>query len=167
MGGRGAPPWPMVELPAALWRELHLGPAGHRSLSFPTAVFHRLVIPRHQQKQIQIQIKIKIRRDTAGHRSLSFPLLSFTASSTVVDCPTQLILVTWICQLNVCSTTNTSEKYDRTQRGNLPRHWQISSKVLVSCILFLSWLSVLPFLYCVALSYGTLKCVYFCGLEFL
>ena len=145
----GAPPWPVVELPAALWRELHLGPAGHRSLSFPTAVFHRLVIPRHRQKQIQI----KIRRDTAGHRSLSFPPLSFTASSSVVDCPTQLTLVTWICQLNVCFTAITSEKYESTQQGNLPRHRQISSEVLVTCILFLSWLSVLPFLYCVALSY--------------
>ena len=35
----------------------------------------------------------------------------------VVDCPTQLTLVTWICQL--CSKTNTSEKYERTQTGNL------------------------------------------------
>ena len=35
----------------------------------------------------------------------------------VVDCPTQLTLVTWICQL--CSKTNTSEKYERTQPGNL------------------------------------------------
>ena len=33
----------------------------------------------------------------------------------VVDC--QLNLVTWICQL--CSMTNTSEKYERTQQGNL------------------------------------------------
>ena len=37
--------------------------------------------------------------------------------SKVVDCPIQLTLVTWICQL--CSTTNTSEKYERTQQGNL------------------------------------------------
>ena len=38
-------------------------------------------------------------------------------SGQVVDCPTQLTLVTWICQL--CFTTNTSEKYERTQQGNL------------------------------------------------
>ena len=37
--------------------------------------------------------------------------------SHIVDCPTQLTLLTWICQL--CSTTNTSEKYERTQQGNL------------------------------------------------
>ena len=35
----------------------------------------------------------------------------------VVDCPSQLTLVTWICQL--CSMTNTSEKYGGTQQGNL------------------------------------------------
>ena len=35
----------------------------------------------------------------------------------LVDCPTQLTLMTWICQL--CSMTNTSEKYERTQQGNL------------------------------------------------
>ena len=35
----------------------------------------------------------------------------------VVDCPSQLTLVTWICQL--CSMTNTSEEYERTQLGNL------------------------------------------------
>ena len=35
----------------------------------------------------------------------------------VVDCPTQLTLVTWICQLS--SMTNTSENYERTQQGNL------------------------------------------------
>ena len=35
----------------------------------------------------------------------------------MVDCPTQLNLVTWICQL--CSMTDTSEKYERTQQGNL------------------------------------------------
>ena len=35
----------------------------------------------------------------------------------LVDCPTQLTLITWICQL--CSMTNTSEKYERTQQGNL------------------------------------------------
>ena len=34
----------------------------------------------------------------------------------VVDCPTQLTLMTWICH---CSMTNTSEKYERTQQGNL------------------------------------------------
>ena len=34
----------------------------------------------------------------------------------VVDCPTQLTLVTWICQY---SMTNTSKKYERTQQGNL------------------------------------------------
>ena len=33
----------------------------------------------------------------------------------LVDCPTQLTLVIWICQL--CSTTNTTEKYERTQQG--------------------------------------------------
>ena len=36
---------------------------------------------------------------------------------TLVDCPSQLTLMTWICQL--CSMTNTSEKYERTQQGNL------------------------------------------------
>ena len=35
----------------------------------------------------------------------------------VVDFSSQLTLVTWICQL--CSMTNTSEKYERTQQGNL------------------------------------------------
>ena len=35
----------------------------------------------------------------------------------VVDCPTQLNFMTWNCQL--CSMINTSEKYERTQRGNL------------------------------------------------
>ena len=35
----------------------------------------------------------------------------------LVDCPTQLTLMTWICQL--CFITNTSEKYERTQQGNL------------------------------------------------
>ena len=35
----------------------------------------------------------------------------------VVDFPSQLTLVKWICQL--CSMTNTSEKYVRTQQGNL------------------------------------------------
>ena len=35
----------------------------------------------------------------------------------VVDCPSQLTLATWICQL--CSMTNTGEKYERTQQGNL------------------------------------------------
>ena len=30
--------------------------------------------------------------------------------------PTQLTLMTWICH---CSMTNTSEKYERTQQGNL------------------------------------------------
>ena len=34
-----------------------------------------------------------------------------------IDCLTQLSFVTWICQL--CSTTNTSKKYERTQQGNL------------------------------------------------
>ena len=37
--------------------------------------------------------------------------------SSIVDCPTQLTLVTWICQL--CSMTNKSETYERTQQGNL------------------------------------------------
>ena len=36
--------------------------------------------------------------------------------SRLVDCPTQLTLMTWICQ---CSMTNTSEKYERAQQGNL------------------------------------------------
>ena len=35
----------------------------------------------------------------------------------LVDCPTQLTLMTWICQL--CFITNTSEKYEMTQQGNL------------------------------------------------
>ena len=35
----------------------------------------------------------------------------------LVDCPTQLTLMTWICQ--VCFITNTSEKYERTRQGNL------------------------------------------------
>ena len=35
----------------------------------------------------------------------------------LVNCPTLLTLITWICQL--CSMTNTSEKYERTQQGNL------------------------------------------------
>ena len=39
------------------------------------------------------------------------------AGDSLVDCPTQLTLVTWICQL--CSTKNNSEKYKRTQQGNL------------------------------------------------
>ena len=38
----------------------------------------------------------------------------FLALVGLVDCPN---LVTWICQL--CSITNTSEKYERTQQGNL------------------------------------------------
>ena len=36
---------------------------------------------------------------------------------TLVDCPTQLTLMTRICKM--CSMTNTSEKYERTQQGNL------------------------------------------------
>ena len=40
-----------------------------------------------------------------------------TFGATLVDCRTQLILMTWICQL--CSMTNTSEKYERTEQGNL------------------------------------------------
>ena len=39
------------------------------------------------------------------------------AGDSLVDCPTQLTLVIWICQL--CSTKNNSEKYKRTQQGNL------------------------------------------------
>ena len=35
----------------------------------------------------------------------------------MIDCPTQLTLVTWICHL--CFKKNTSEKYERTQQGNL------------------------------------------------
>ena len=35
----------------------------------------------------------------------------------LVDCPNQLTLITWIFQL--CSMTNTSVKYERTQQGNL------------------------------------------------
>ena len=46
-----------------------------------------------------------------GRRSLT------TLRTYIVDCPTQLTLVTWICQL--CFMTNTSEKYDRTQQENL------------------------------------------------
>ena len=38
------------------------------------------------------------------------------ASEDLVDCRTQLTLMTWICQ---CSMTNTSEKYERTQQRNL------------------------------------------------
>ena len=38
------------------------------------------------------------------------------ASEDLVDCRTQLTLMTWICQ---CSMTNTSQKYERTQQGNL------------------------------------------------
>ena len=37
--------------------------------------------------------------------------------SLLVDCPTQMAFVKRICQL--CSMTNTSEKYERTQQGNL------------------------------------------------
>ena len=35
----------------------------------------------------------------------------------LVDCPTELTLVIWICQL--CSMTNTSKKYERTFQGTL------------------------------------------------
>ena len=48
----------------------------------------------------------------------------------LVDCPTQLTLVTWICQL--CSMTNTSEKYERTQQGNLLDSDQLLSKPYIS-----------------------------------
>ena len=37
-----------------------------------------------------------------------------TFPAHLVDCPTQLTLVIWIC-----SMTNASEKYERTQQGNL------------------------------------------------
>ena len=47
----------------------------------------------------------------SGRRSLTTP------RTYIVDCPTQLTLLTWICQLR--SITNTSEKYDRTEQGNL------------------------------------------------
>ena len=39
------------------------------------------------------------------------------ADADEVDCPTRLTLDVWICQ--VCSMTNTSDKYERTQQGNL------------------------------------------------
>ena len=39
------------------------------------------------------------------------------ASVRLVDCPTQLTLITWICQLYYM--TNTSEKYEGPQQGNL------------------------------------------------
>ena len=45
------------------------------------------------------------------------PRKIFLLKRELVDCPTQLTLMTWICQL--CSMTNTSEKYERTQQGNL------------------------------------------------
>ena len=37
--------------------------------------------------------------------------------SLLVDCPTQMAFVKRICQL--CSMTNTSEKYERTQQEKL------------------------------------------------
>ena len=50
-----------------------------------------------------------------GRRSLTTP------RTYIVDCPTQLTLLTWICQLG--SLTNTSEKYDRAKQGKLrPRN---------------------------------------------
>ena len=46
-------------------------------------------------------------------------ILSFISrlAKKLIDCPTQVTLITWICQL--CSMTNTSEKYERTQQRNL------------------------------------------------
>ena len=41
----------------------------------------------------------------------------FLLKRELVDCPTQLTLMTWIYQLY--SMTNTSEKYERSQHGNL------------------------------------------------
>ena len=39
------------------------------------------------------------------------------ADADVVDCPTRLTFDILICQ--VCSMTNTGEKYERTQPGNM------------------------------------------------
>ena len=36
-----------------------------------------------------------------------------------VDCPTRLTVVIWICQTRMTNMTNTSEKYERKQQGNL------------------------------------------------
>ena len=47
----------------------------------------------------------------------------------VVDCPTQLNFMTWKCQL--CSMINTSEKYERTQRGNLLKQ---ARKIAQTCL---------------------------------
>ena len=52
----------------------------------------------------------------------------------VVDCPTQLTLMTWICQLR--SMTNTSEKYERTQQGNLLPHPTIIRKLFSSSFFY-------------------------------
>ena len=52
---------------------------------------------------------------------LSWQIVSDTNNNTDTETRclvyTQLTLMTWICQL--CSMTNTSEKYERTQQGNL------------------------------------------------
>ena len=73
------------------------------------------------------QVKSPDRRASDKEQfSLSLPIIRLCremlqwgrASAKVVDCPTQLTLGTWIFQL--CSMTNTSEKYERTQQGNLP-----------------------------------------------
>ena len=51
--------------------------------------------------------------------------LTTTPPLPLVDCPIQLTLMTWICLL--CSMTNTSEKYERTQQGNLLLNYEFGS----------------------------------------
>ena len=66
-----------------------------------------------------------------------------------IDCLTQLSFVTWICQL--CSTTNTSKKYERTRLGNLLKdapHWLflllINCNILVLGFRLLKHILILP-----------------------
>ena len=48
-------------------------------------------------------------------------------TTELVEYPTQLTLMTWICQL--CSMTITSEKYERTKQGNLLQRNQNTNKL--------------------------------------
>ena len=52
-------------------------------------------------------------RKSGVKKSMGIRDIKGGGSPTLVDYPTQLTLMTWI------STANTSEKYERTQQGNL------------------------------------------------
>ena len=101
-------------------------PAGNRAREGVKSCHGRtgFTLNRHHGSPLGCRLAFRD-KDTVLHTFLpvltsKIPACAGVCTLLVVDCPIQLTHVTWICQL--CSTTNTSEKYERTQQGNLLPH---------------------------------------------